>query len=177
MFISIHVGMPKVYCTYQSCTSWMIRSKARLRLLKDYLLEILQWLSVHDPFYIFDMAGRIEISLQLLGIFLSSGVKIACTFPFFQSSGNIPVSTTWFIISHIEFEMYGLQSCRVDEKCLGRGRGVLPIVAYISRAPAHARRAWDRAPYSWNMVNLFSFGCHVIDRAYVRTRLQIVWVG
>ena len=35
----------------------------------------------------------------------------------------------------------------------------------------------DRAPYSWNMVNLFSFGCHVIDQAYVRTRLQIVWVG
>ena len=32
-----------------------------------------------------------------------------------------------------------------------------------------------------NMVNLFSFGCHVIDRAYVRTyvrtRLQIVRVG
>ena len=27
------------------------------------------------------------------------------------------------------------------------------------------------------MVNLFSFGCHVIDRAYVRTRLQIVRVG
>ena len=34
---------------------------------------------------------------------------------------------------------------------------------------APAKRAWDRAPYSWNMVNLFSFGCHVIDRAYVRT--------
>lgn len=26
-----------------------------------------------------------------------------------------------------------------------------------------------RAPYSQNMVNLFAFGCHVIDRAYVRT--------
>ena len=37
-----------------------------------------------------------------------------------------------------------------------------------SGAPAHAKRAWDRAPYSWNMVNLFSFGCHVIDREYVR---------
>ena len=35
----------------------------------------------------------------------------------------------------------------------------------ISGAPARAKRAWDRAPYSWNMVNLFSFGCHVIDRA------------
>ena len=50
-----------------------------------------------------------------------------------------------------------------------------------SGAPARAKRAWDRAPYSWNMVNLFSFGCHVIDRAYVRTyvrtRLQIVRVG
>ena len=38
-----------------------------------------------------------------------------------------------------------------------------------SRAPTHA-------PYSLYMVNLFSFGCHVIDRAYVRTRLQIVRV-
>ena len=27
----------------------------------------------------------------------------------------------------------------------------------------------SRAPYSWNMVNLFSCSCHVIDRAYVRT--------
>ena len=26
-----------------------------------------------------------------------------------------------------------------------------------------------KAPYSKNMVNLFLFGCHVIDRAYVRT--------
>ena len=41
-----------------------------------------------------------------------------------------------------------------------------------------------RTAYSWNResecrvnVNLFSFGCHVIDRAYVRTRLQIVRVG
>ena len=55
----------------------------------------------------------------------------------------------------------------------------------ISGASARAKRAWDRAPYSWDMVNLFSFGCHVIDRAYVRTclrtyvrtRLQIVRVG
>ena len=37
-----------------------------------------------------------------------------------------------------------------------------------SGAPARAKRAWDRAPYSWNMVNLFLFGCHLIDRAYVR---------
>ena len=36
-----------------------------------------------------------------------------------------------------------------------------------------AKRAWDRAPYSWNMVNLFSFGCHVIDRAYVRTYVRV----
>ena len=41
----------------------------------------------------------------------------------------------------------------------------------------YAKRALDRAPYSWNMVNLFSLGCHVTDRAYVRTRLQIVRVG
>ena len=38
----------------------------------------------------------------------------------------------------------------------------------FSGAPARAKRAWDRAPYSLNMVNLFSFSCHVIDRAYVR---------
>ena len=51
------------------------------------------------------------------------------------------------------------------------------IIAGLPRA----KRAWSRAPYSWNMVNLFSFGCHVTDRAYVRTyvrtRLQIVRVG
>ena len=52
--------------------------------------------------------------------------------------------------------------------------GFLP---FYSGAPARAKRAWDRAPYPWNMVNLFSFGCHVIDRAYVLTRLQIVWMG
>ena len=38
-----------------------------------------------------------------------------------------------------------------------------------------------RAPYPWNIVNLFSFGCHMTDQAYVRTyirkRLQIVRVG
>ena len=28
------------------------------------------------------------------------------------------------------------------------------------------------APYSWNMVNLFLFGCHVTDRAYVRTYVR-----
>ena len=44
-----------------------------------------------------------------------------------------------------------------------------PYVLYIRGAPARAKRAWDKAPYSWNMVNLFSFGCHVTDRAYVRT--------
>ena len=38
-----------------------------------------------------------------------------------------------------------------------------------SGAPARAKRAWDRAPYSWNMVNLFSLGCHVTDRAYAST--------
>ena len=27
----------------------------------------------------------------------------------------------------------------------------------------------DGAPYSWNMVILFSFGCHVIDRVYAST--------
>ena len=43
------------------------------------------------------------------------------------------------------------------------------VHAYNSGAPSRAKRAWDRAPYSWNMVNLFSFGCQVTDRAYVRT--------
>ena len=38
-----------------------------------------------------------------------------------------------------------------------------------SGAPTRAKCAWDRAPYSKNMVNLFSFGCHVIDRAYAFT--------
>ena len=42
-----------------------------------------------------------------------------------------------------------------------------------SGAPARAKRAWDRALYSWNMVYLFSFGCHVIDRAYVRTYVRV----
>ena len=50
-----------------------------------------------------------------------------------------------------------------------------------SGAPARAKPAWDRASYSWNMVNLFLLGCHVTDRVYVRTyvrtRLQIVRVG
>ena len=32
-----------------------------------------------------------------------------------------------------------------------------------------AKRAWDRAPYSWNMVNLFLFGCHVTERRYAST--------
>ena len=41
-------------------------------------------------------------------------------------------------------------------------------VEFIAGLP-RAKRAWDRAPYSWNMVNLFSFGCHVIDRAYAST--------
>ena len=59
---------------------------------------------------------------------------------------------------------------------------LIKIITVIdSGAPARAKRAWDRAPYSLNMVNLFSFGCHVTDRAYVRTyvrtRLQIVRVG
>ena len=35
-----------------------------------------------------------------------------------------------------------------------------------------ARSALWRAAYSWNMVNLFSFGCHVIERAYARTYIH-----
>ena len=51
-------------------------------------------------------------------------------------------------------------------------RPVNRFVVSLSGAPARAKRAWDRAPCSWNMVNLFSFGCHVIDRAYVRTYIR-----
>ena len=46
---------------------------------------------------------------------------------------------------------------------------------FYSGAPARAKSAWDRAPYSWNMVNLFSFGCHVTDRAYVRVYRLYGW--
>ena len=42
---------------------------------------------------------------------------------------------------------------------------------FIAGLP-RARSAWDRAPYSWNMVNLFSFGCHVTERAFVRTYVR-----
>ena len=45
-------------------------------------------------------------------------------------------------------------------------------VVIHSGAPTRAKRAWDRAPYSWNMVNLFSFGYHVIDRKYVGTYVR-----
>ena len=45
------------------------------------------------------------------------------------------------------------------------------IIAGLPRA----KRTWDRAPYSWNMVNLFSFGCHVTDRAYVRVYRLYGW--
>ena len=50
---------------------------------------------------------------------------------------------------------------------------IIFIYCSYSGAPARAKRAWDRAPYSWNMVNLFSFGCHVIDRAYVHTYVRV----
>ena len=50
-----------------------------------------------------------------------------------------------------------------------RGDGEMCKVPLNSGAPVHGKRAWDSAPYSWNMVNLFSLSCHVIDRAYVRT--------
>ena len=42
-----------------------------------------------------------------------------------------------------------------------------------SGAPTQASHAWDRAPYSWNMVYFFSFGCHEIDRAYVRAYVRV----
>ena len=52
----------------------------------------------------------------------------------------------------------------------------LIFILYILAGLPRARSARGTEP-PWNMVNLFSFGCHVIDRAYVRTRLQIVRVG
>ena len=56
-------------------------------------------------------------------------------------------------------------------------RFVRPRVKIKAGLP-RAKRAWDRAPYPKIMVNLFSFGCHVIaERTYVRTRLRIVRVG
>ena len=44
---------------------------------------------------------------------------------------------------------------------------------YYSGAPTRPKRAWDRAPFTCNMVNLFLFGCHVTDRAYVRTYVLV----
>ena len=46
-------------------------------------------------------------------------------------------------------------------KCLN-STGVGPVDKILAGLPREA-------PYPWNMVNLFSCGCHVIDRAYVRT--------
>ena len=34
-------------------------------------------------------------------------------------------------------------------------------------------KSTTNTPYSWNMVNHFSFGCHVIDGAYVRTYVRV----
>ena len=39
----------------------------------------------------------------------------------------------------------------------------------FSGAPTRAKRAWDGAPYSWNMVNLFLFGCHVTELTHAST--------
>ena len=49
---------------------------------------------------------------------------------------------------------------------------MLNVITVIIAGLPRAKRAWDRAPYSWNMVNLFSLGCHVADRAYVRTYIR-----
>ena len=56
----------------------------------------------------------------------------------------------------------------IDCKCQAVTHSSLARLPRFSGAPTRARRAWDRAPYSWNMVKLFSFGCHVTDRGYVR---------
>ena len=48
------------------------------------------------------------------------------------------------------------------------------LFCYVfSGTPTRAKRALDRAPYPYIMVNLFSFDCHVIDRAYVRTCVRV----
>ena len=69
-------------------------------------------------------------------------------------------------------------------KQLGFGRSLVPFIKtflgtqsphlcrFINHIPWFsliAGRAWDRAPYSWNMVNLFLFGCHVTERTYAST--------
>ena len=47
---------------------------------------------------------------------------------------------------------------------------ILLLIIIISGASAREKRAWDRAPYSWNMVNLFSFVVTwLTERTYVRT--------
>ena len=51
-----------------------------------------------------------------------------------------------------------------------KNSGLIFYHNFFSGVPTCAKSAWDRAPCSWNMVNLFSFGFHVIDQAYVRTQ-------
>ena len=59
------------------------------------------------------------------------------------------------------------------ENCEVAGLNPAPACLFFFLAGLpRAKRAWSRAPYSWNMVNLFSFGCHVTDRAYVRTSVR-----
>ena len=65
-------------------------------------------------------------------------------------------------------------SLKQSLNCCLRGTNYILVfcgmkILLFSGAPARAKRAWDRAPYSRNMVNLFSLGCHVSDRTYVRT--------
>ena len=69
--------------------------------------------------------------------------------------------------------IYFSKSVEAPLPCVGPALAWLRL--YNSGAPARAKRAWDRAPYSWNMVNLFSFGCHVTDRAYVRVYRLYRW--
>ena len=80
-----------------------------------------------------------------------------------KGKGHNPRGRTCIKFGSLESnELYGIERCPSDG--VDRKR-----VISNSGAPARAKRAWDRAPYSWNMVNLFSLGCHVTDRAYVRT--------
>ena len=103
--------------------------------------------------------------------------KIIC-----KQSKNAPnLTSSWLPLyvhpknsNHLAFDhsRLGLENKFSESRIFLTNLGVCKPTLY-SGAPARAKRAWDRAPYSWNMVNLFSFGCHVIDGAYVRTYVRV----
>ena len=82
-------------------------------------------------------------------------------------------SGIWNPESHLRFE-FGIQKFHWQRMESGtwNPESLKRDETFLSRASTRAKCALDRAAYSWNMVNLFSFGCHVIDRAYVRTYVR-----